>query len=451
MNKTRSVSYTFSVCLLCVLAITGIGCRSNGPGEFKTHVAIKGTQWYFNGQVVNPGSPAEGLLMNVRMVNAVFEDRGDQITKHQAGFDPEANAEAFMAKIPEYVASGVNAFTLCLQGGMPGYEGAVNTAYEADGSLREPYMQRVEKVIRACDAANAAVILSCFYQRQHSHDSALTGRDAITSALKNTVNWLAAKKFTNVVLEVSNEYRHGGYRNWPDGEWLMSEQGQAELIRLAKQLNPELLVSTSGMGGGTFPEPLPLESDFLLIHFNNTSLDDIPAKVNELKSYGKPIVCNEDDKLAEEGAIALALSVANGAGWGFMNSPVNQRIPFEFYGTADDPAVYEMFRNVATPGYRMDTESMKVTTITIIYPNDGNIFSLGQEVEIRLSHVYPDKSVKSTIHILANDEEVSAGNRLIVNWKPSEAGTYYLQAVVKDESGKELYRSARADIIVKPE
>jgi hypothetical protein len=335
---------------------------------------------------------------------------------------------------------------------MPGYEGAVNTAFEPDGTLRESYLQRVEKVIRACDASNTAVILSCFYQRQHSHDSALTGREAITNALKNTVNWLSAKKFTNVVLEVSNEYRHGGYRNWPDGEWLMSEEGQAELIRLAKQLNPELLVSTSGMGGGTFPEPLPLESDFLLIHFNNTSLEDIPAKVNELKSYGKPIVCNEDDKLAEEGAIALALSVANGAGWGFMNSPVNQRIPFEFYGTADDPVVYEMYRNVATRGYQTDTESMKVTTITIIYPNDGNIFSLGQEVEIRLSHVYPDKSVKSAIHIFANDEEVvAAGNRLIVNWKPTEAGTYYLQAVVKDETGKEMYRSARADIIVKPE
>jgi hypothetical protein len=69
-----------------------------------------------DGRITYP-APAEGLLMNVRMVNAVFEDRS------RPEFDPDANTDEFIAQIPDYVAHGVRAFTVCLQGGMPGYEG----------------------------------------------------------------------------------------------------------------------------------------------------------------------------------------------------------------------------------------------------------------------------------------------------------------------------------------
>ena len=97
-------------------------------------VAIAGGRWHINGAVTYRGAPAEGLLLNVRMVNAVFEDRA------QPDFDPEANTDEFLAHLPDYAAHGVRAFTLCLQGGMPGYEGAVNSAFDPDGSLREPYL-----------------------------------------------------------------------------------------------------------------------------------------------------------------------------------------------------------------------------------------------------------------------------------------------------------------------
>lgn len=72
------------------------------------------------------------------MVNAVFEDAND--TTRPEGFDPDANADAFIAQIPDYVAGGVRAFTIGLQGGMPGYEGAVNSAFNPDGSLRGAYL-----------------------------------------------------------------------------------------------------------------------------------------------------------------------------------------------------------------------------------------------------------------------------------------------------------------------
>ncbi|WP_162416921.1 hypothetical protein [Cyclobacterium roseum] len=33
-----------------------------------------------------------------------------------------------------------------------------------------------------------------------------------------------------MVLEIANEYPHGGYRGWPDSDWLVSEAGQVELM-----------------------------------------------------------------------------------------------------------------------------------------------------------------------------------------------------------------------------
>jgi hypothetical protein len=121
-------------------------------------IAIKGKQWYLDGAITYPGSPAEGLLMNVRMVNATFEDRNRN--------DFDANTDAFIAHIPDYRDHGIRAFTLCLQGGMPGYEDALNSAFNPNGSLRDDYLARVERVIRACDNEGIAIILGCYYQRQ---------------------------------------------------------------------------------------------------------------------------------------------------------------------------------------------------------------------------------------------------------------------------------------------
>jgi hypothetical protein len=438
--------------LIVGLAIAFLcGCNTETGKKYHTEVSIAGNKWHFNNEVINRGSPAEGLLMNARMVNAVFEDRGSELKKQNPDFDPAENTDEFIRAVPEYVSSGVNAFTISLQGGLPGYEGAVNTAFNSDGTLKPEYFERVEKVIKACDANHSAVILSLFYQRQHSHESALNGKEAIFKAMENTVNWIAEKEFTNVVLEISNEYRHGGYRNWPDGEWLSSEAGQVELMKRAKELNPALLVSTSGMGNGLYHNNLAENADFLLIHFNNTSLEDYQDKIDVLKKYGKPIVSNEDDKVKKEGAIALALSVLNGSGWGYMNIKVNQHMPFYFSGVEDDTAVYSMFKAVTTSGFQIDPESLKQTSIVITSPNDGEIFSLGETVSIELSHLNPDHSVSYSIELLANNKPVATvGQKLKVNWQPEEPGAVVFEAVVKDASGEEMYRSPKMDIIVQP-
>jgi CubicO group peptidase (beta-lactamase class C family) len=325
---------------------------STAPVRF-TRVGIEQGRWQINGMVTYPGCPAEGLLLNVRMVNAVFEDAG------RPDFSADDNTEELIAALPDYAAHGVLALTISLQGGMPGYEGAVNTAFAADGSLRPGYLRRVARVIEACDRLGMVMILSCLYQRQDQH---LADERAVRRAVQETARWLARQRYTNVVLEIANEYPHGGF----DHAIVRSPQGQCELIKLARAAwqeaaaaavptvtgAPGILVSTSGLGDGQLDEAVAQSSDCLLIHFNGVPSGQIPDRIAALRKYGKPIVCNEDQKEGEEAARAARISVEHGASWGLMLLDHNQRFPFEFWGARDDPVVYATLAELSRPAVK---------------------------------------------------------------------------------------------------
>jgi CubicO group peptidase (beta-lactamase class C family) len=301
----------------------------------RTRLALVEGRWRINGQPTYCGTRAEGLLMNVRMVNAVFEDR------KKPTFDPDANTDKFLAQLPDYAAHGIRAVTLCLQGGYPGYEGAENSAFRADGSLRGSYLRRVRRAIEACDRHGVAVILGCYYQRQ---DQILRDESAVRAGVVNVAQWLKTSGFTQVVLEIANEFPHSSF----DHAILKTARGQVELIRLAKQTAPDLLVSTSGIGDGKLPEAVAQASDFLLIHFNGVPLARIPERIKALKRHGKPIVCNEDDKTGEQAARAAELCVRAGVSWGLMLEKRNQHVPFAFHGAADDKTVYEKLQQLTS-------------------------------------------------------------------------------------------------------
>jgi len=318
--------------LLLMLASAAAAPVSNAA----TRIAIHDGRWTVNRRPTNPGSPAtEGLLMNVRMVNATFEDR------RKPDFDAEANTDRFIARIPDYRAQGVNAFTLCLQGGMPGYEGAVNSAFEPDGGLRPAYLSRVERVIRACDRHGVAVILGLYYQRQ---SAILRDEAAVRAGVVNTARWVRECGFENVLLEIANEYPHMGFVH----ALIRDPKGQASLIRLAKETAPGLLVSASGCGDGKVDAEVAGAADFLLPHWNGTPVEQIPARVKELNRFVKPVVCNEDDKTGSTAVAAMRATIANGAGYGLMLNKHNQTFPFHFDGATDDPVFYAELRKLTT-------------------------------------------------------------------------------------------------------
>jgi len=129
----------FTSTVICVLLLTPVSASAE-----KTRISIEKDRWYLNGGLTYPSTQAEGLLMNVRMVNAVFED------KARSGFDANEYTSEFINQIPVYVAHGVRAFTINLQGGFPGYEGAINSAfkeYTNYNKVREYFLKMVNKAI----------------------------------------------------------------------------------------------------------------------------------------------------------------------------------------------------------------------------------------------------------------------------------------------------------------
>ncbi len=248
---------------------------------------------------------------------------------------------ASLPSIPQYAAQGVNAFTLCLQGGMPGYEGAINSAFEPDGSLRADYLRRVERVIRACDARGIVVILGLYYQRQ---SMVLLDEAAVRAGVVNTAGWIRSGGFSNVLIEVANEYPHHGFKH----AIIREPEGMASLIRLGKETAPGLLFTASGYGDGKLHPEVAEACDFLSPHWNGTRVEDIGDRVAALKRFGKAIVCNEDDKTGQRAIAALEATVASGAGYGLMLNDHNQKIPFEFDGATDDAAFYAALKSITS-------------------------------------------------------------------------------------------------------
>ena len=297
-----------------------------------TRLSIDGRLFRINGNITYRGQPAEGALMNVRMVNSVFEDT------RRPSFNPGANTDEFLGRMREYVSLGVRAFTISLQGGFPGYEGAKNTAFLANGSLSSTYLTRVARVIERADALGAVIILSLFYQRQ---DQYLADDGAIRAGVINVADWLRRKGFRNVILEIVNEYGHSGY----DHAILRSDAGVAGLVRLAKSRYSALPVAASYLRGGMVTSQVAAASDLILVHFNSVALSDIPARIRALRNAypGKPVVCNEDSRTGSAAAAAASATVNGGASYGLMVEKKNQWYPFYFYGRRDDPTAYDRF------------------------------------------------------------------------------------------------------------
>jgi hypothetical protein len=294
-----------------------------------TRLTLDGKNFRINGRITYSGQLAQGRLMNVRMVNSVFEDA------KRTYFNASQNTDEFVYRMREYVGMGVLALTVSLQGGFAGYEGAVNTAFNRDGSLKSGYLGRVGRVIQKADAMGAVIILSLFYQRQ---DQYLRDDAAVRAGVVNVVNWVKRNGYTNVILEIANEYGHSGY----DRTLLRSDAGVASLIRTAKERYPALPVGASPVTNGAATAKVAAASDLILTHLNNISLANIPDRIRALRNAYpyKPIVSNEDSRTGYEAAAAARAAVTAGASYGLMEKR-NQNYSFYFGGWADDPAAYD--------------------------------------------------------------------------------------------------------------
>lgn len=306
---------------------------SPAHAEAQTIISISGEAFHLNGTPTYQGRTwkghrIEGLLMNSRMVQGVFDDLNPETVKNWAypdtgRWDPERNTNEFIAAMPEWRRHGLLAITLNLQGGSPfGYSKDQpwhNSAITEDGSLRPDFMARTERIIRRADKLGMAVILGIFYFGQ---DQRLKDEKAVISAVDATVQWVLEHGWRNVLIEINNE-ANVKY----DHEILKPDRVHELILRVKNTAreNRRLLVGTS-FGGGTVPSKGVIEhSDFLLIHGNGVKGPDAMRKfIGRVKAARgerrMPIVVNEDDHFDfEQPDNNFTAAVAEGVSWGYFD------------------------------------------------------------------------------------------------------------------------------------
>ncbi|MBY0505566.1 MAG: hypothetical protein K2X03_16755 [Bryobacteraceae bacterium] len=299
-----------------------------------TEVAIRGDQFLINGQPTYAGRSyqgrkIEGLLMNSRMVQGIFDDLNPETVKRWAypdtrKWDAERNVREFLAAMPIWRQHGLLSFTINLQGGSPeGYSKSqpwVTSGIAPDGSLRPAFMKRLARILRRADELGMVPIVGYFYfgQDQHVRDEA-----AVRRAVANATNWLLDGGYRNVLVEVNNETNVKAY----DHEILKPGRIH-ELIDAVKGMNRggrRLLTSTS-YGGGAIPLPNVVKSaDFLLIHGNGVKdpkrIAEMVRQTRAVEGYRPmPILFNEDDHFdfdRPENNFLSALSEY--ASWGYFD------------------------------------------------------------------------------------------------------------------------------------
>jgi len=303
-----------------------------------TVVSIDGAAFLIDGEPTYPGRQyqgmkVEGLLLNARLVQGIFDDRNGEtrgLWDYPDGpWDPDRNTAEFVAAMPAWRQRGLVSFTINLQGGSPrGYSKHQpwhNSAFEADGSLREDYLGRLERILDAADRLGMAPILGLFYFGQ---DQRLADEQAVVRAADNATDWVCEAGYANVLIEVGNEVDHPSYAH----EIIRAGRGEELIERLqrrsAGRINSpagRLLVSTSTCGGQIPPANVVAAADFLLLHGNGV---DEPSRIREMVDTcrampgyrGQPILFNEDDHFDfAAGDNNILAAVSRYAGWGYFD------------------------------------------------------------------------------------------------------------------------------------
>jgi hypothetical protein len=297
----------------------------------KTIVGINGQAFTINGVPTYAGREynghkVEGLLMNSRMVQGVFDDLNPETRSmwdySEGPWDPDRNTDEFLAAMPSWREAGLLGFTINLQGGSPqGYSKEQpwhNSAFTGVGELRPAYLSRLERILDRADELGMVAIVGYFYFGQ---DQRLSDEAAVIRATEAATDWLLEKGYTNVLIEIANEVNIAKYVH-P----IIKEERCHELIELVKERSARrLLVSTSN-GGRAIPKPnIVTAADFLLLHGNGVTepprIGEMVKTCRGLAEYrGQPILFNEDDHFAfDQPENNMLVALAHYAGWGFFD------------------------------------------------------------------------------------------------------------------------------------
>jgi hypothetical protein len=276
-----------------------------------TELSIEGEKFKINGEFtyrdrVYEGRAVEGLLFNIRAVQAIFDDANSEtavkwVYPDTKKWDPDRNVAELIAALPAWRQKGILGFTVNLQGGMPIVKTEraqpwINSAFRPDGGLKPAYMDRLNRLLAAADRLGMVVMIGLFYFGQ---DENLEDETAVVTGVDNAVSWLLESKYQNIIVEINNEcdvplYEHD----------ILTPARVHELIHRARETlkgrSSSIPVSTSYTPRNIPTREVMEESDLILVHGNTLDAEGIERLVERIrsdrayKSDPKPIVFNED-------------------------------------------------------------------------------------------------------------------------------------------------------------
>ncbi|MEX0762917.1 MAG: hypothetical protein WD208_00035 [Dehalococcoidia bacterium] len=330
-----------------------------------TRVSINGEDWLINGEPTHPGREfrgwrIEGLLLNSRMANGVFDD-DNPLTRDLWAYpdtgewDAERNVSELVAAMPSYRSHGLMGIALNLQGasplgyyrtdgmdqlmerirrthpdatqeqvwaGVPGVESQpwISGCFEPDGALKPAFIGRATRVIEAADALGMVVILGLFYFGQ---DERLQDEEAVRRAVEQACGWVLDSGYTNVVIEINNECDVPKYEHE-----ILTPPRVHELIEQARGITDggrRLLVSTSFTRRQVPTEAVCAASDFILLHGNGMhDPAEIEKRVDDTRAVPTyrpmPVLFNEDDHFDfDKPRNNFTAALSKRAGWGYFD------------------------------------------------------------------------------------------------------------------------------------
>ena len=358
----------------------------------KTSLDIQSEKFLLNGKLVyseigNSRPEAHGLLMNARFIQGIFDDKAAPerfaIFGHDQ-WDPEANTDRLIAALPQWYAHGLRAFTVGLQGGGPvltldDWSTIDNNPYGPDGKSLDPaYAGRLDRLIRAADEIGMVVIVSYLYASQGPR---LQDGRAIRNAVTGASRFLKDGGYTNVIIEVANEYNLQGFHIHPI---VQTDEGIATLIDLARQESGGLPVGSSGRGNFASRE-VAEASDVILVHGNGLHRQGYYNLIRKVQSWSlnKPIVCNEDSPCFTQLKVAYQTQTS----WGYYNNHTKQDVPSDWRITLGEDTYFahRMAEGIGIPLSPLAEEDQYYLQGLEPHMIQGN------KRWIRLAALYPEK------------------------------------------------------------
>lgn len=297
-----------------------------------TTLTIDGRKFRINGKLTYAEIPEtkenlHGMLMNARFIQGLFDSKNPVfLSRYQKTFDPDTNTKEMIEALPLWYEKGLRCITVGLQGGGSCFTvkgiNMQNNPFSLDGKETDPqYLKRLDQIITACDALGMVVIVSYFYG-MNTKD--LIGAEPILNIVRNMSKFLREKAYTNVIIEVANEYNLSCFADHPI---IKEPQGMVALMEIAREYSGGMPVGCSP-SGGNLDQEVCQGSDVVLLHGNGQSRGKLYNLIQKAREFSgeKPIVINEDSQALGQLTVCEELATS----WGYYNNMTKQEPPCDW-------------------------------------------------------------------------------------------------------------------------